>query len=91
MSQNLPLRCWRKPQFSEDFTKSVNEDSDEWHFQNCSAFWKITWTSQWFIIFTWKNEDWKFERLDVNLHDKTEHVIHIRNLQPGVMTCILSD
>ena len=38
----------------------------------CSISWKSTCTSWWFAIFTWENE---------NLHDKTEYVIHIRNLK----------
>ena len=25
----------------------------------CSISWKITWSSQWFTLFDWKNEDWK--------------------------------
>ena len=33
------------------------------------------------MVFAWKNEHWKTEKLAANLHDKTEHVIHIRNLK----------
>ena len=39
--------------FNEDLTKNYNEESDKEYFL------KITWLSQWFTIFTWKNEDWK--------------------------------
>ena len=32
------------------------------------------------IIFTWKNGNWKFKKLGADLHDKSQFVIHIRNL-----------
>ena len=50
----------------------------------CSISWKITWPSQWFTIFNWKNEDWKIEKPVANLHDKMEYVIHIRNLRQAL-------
>ena len=42
---------------------------------------KITWISKWFTIFTWENENRKVEKLVTNLHDKTQYVIHIRNVK----------
>ena len=54
-----------------------NYDEESWY----SISWMITWPSQWFTIFAWKNEN---EKLIANLHDKTEYVIHIINLKQGL-------
>ena len=47
-------------------------------------WWKITWTSTWFTIFTWKNEYWKVEKLVASLYDKIQYVIHIGNLKQAL-------
>ena len=44
-------------------------------------YWKITWPSQWFALFAWKNENWKSWKTCKNLHDKKEYVIAIGNLK----------
>ena len=33
------------------------------------------------MTFNWNDEDWKIEKHVANLRDKTEYVIHIRNLK----------
>ena len=49
-------------QFNEDSTRNYNEERDEGYIVNSdfwfSVSWKIIWPSQWFTIFTWKNENW---------------------------------
>ena len=42
---------------------------------------KITWSSWWFTIFTWEDENWKSKKLVANRNDETEWAIHIRNLK----------
>ena len=46
---------------------------------------KFTKLSQWFIIFSWKNENWKVEKLIAHLQDKTEYVIYIKNLNQALI------
>ena len=43
-------------QFSKDYVKKYNEDSDEGYFFPSwfSKCWKITWTPYWFSHFAWK-------------------------------------
>ena len=65
MSQKLPVNNFEwiedTSQFNEDFIKSCNAKSYKGYFLEvwCLMSWKITWTSQWFTIFTWEDEDWK--------------------------------
>ena len=44
--------------------------------------WKFTKNSKRSAIFVWKNENWK--NLAANLHEKTEYVIHIGNLEQAL-------
>ena len=47
---------------------------------NNYMIWKITWSSRWIIVFSWKNENWKSWKL----HDKKKYIMHIRNLEPAL-------
>ena len=47
-----------------------------------SITWKFTKNSKQSAIFVWKNENWK--NLVANLHEKTEYVIHIGNLEQAL-------
>ena len=67
MSQKFPVNnfewIWDTSQFNEDLIKSYKEDSDEGYFLEGNV--------------QYSNK--LVEKLAVNLHDKTEYVIHIRN------------
>ena len=60
MLQKLPVKHfpWIKvtSQFNEDFIKIYIEERNR---SCCSVSWKITWTSKWIPIFTWKNKNKK--------------------------------
>ena len=86
MSQKLPVNNfeWIKNtfQFNEDFIKNYNEESDEGYVlevdvQNTEKLHELH-NDLPFLLEKMKIE--KVERLLANLHDKTEYVIHIRNL-----------
>ena len=87
MSQKLPANNfeWIKDtsQFDEGFIKNYNQESDEGYFLEVDAQYleelhKIR-NDLPFLPETIKTE--KVEKLVANLHDKTEYVIHIRNLK----------
>ena len=65
MSQNLLVKNFKRVkdiyEFYEGFIKSSNEESDREDVLLKMIFniLKNHITSQWFIIFAWKNEDWK--------------------------------
>ena len=51
----------------------------------CLISWINTWPWQWFSNFTWSNANWKIVKKHIaNLHNKTEYVVHIRNLKPAL-------
>ena len=87
MSQKLPVDNfeWIKDtsQFNEDFIKNYNEESDEGYFLEVD----VQYTEKLhelhndlpFLPERMKIE--KVEKLVANLHDKTEYVNHIRNLE----------
>ena len=90
MSQKLPVNNfeWIKNifQFNEDFIKNYNEESDEGYFhevdvQNTEKLHELH-DDLPFSLEKMKIE--KVERLLANLHDKTEYVIHIRNLKEAL-------
>ena len=70
-------------QFNENFIKSYNEESDEGYFLEVDVQYpeKLheTHNDLPFLLERMKIE--KVEKLVTNLHDKTEHVVHIRNLK----------
>ena len=70
-------------QFNENFIKSYNEESDEGYFLEVDVQYpeKLheTHNDLPFLLERMKIE--KVEKLVTNLHDKTEHVVHMRNLK----------
>ena len=90
MSEKLPVNNFQciedTCQFNEDFIKSYNEESDEGYFleidvQYLEQLYEIH-NDLPFLHETMKIE--KVEKLVANLHDKTEYVIHIRNLKQAL-------
>ena len=73
-------------QFNENFVKNYNEESDEGYFLEVDVQYpeKLheTHNDLPFLLERMKIE--KVEKLVTNLHDKTEHVVHIRNLKQGL-------
>ena len=73
-------------QFNEDFTKNYNEESDEGYFlevdvQYLEKFHELH-NNLPFLPERMKFE--KVEKLMTNLHDKTEYIIHMRNLKQAL-------
>ena len=73
-------------QFNEDFIKKYNEESHEGYFvevgvQYLGKLHELH-DDLWFLPERMKIE--KAEKLVANLHDKTEYVIHIRNLKQAL-------
>ena len=70
-------------QFNENFIKNYNEESDEGYFLEVDVQYpeKLheTHNDLPFLLERMKIE--KVEKLVTNLHDKTEHVVHMRNLK----------
>ena len=70
-------------QFNENFIKNYNEESDEGYFLEVDVQYpeKLheTHNDLPFLLERMKIE--KVEKLVTNLHDKTEHIVHIRNLK----------
>ena len=90
MSQKLPINKfdWIKDtsQFNEGFIKNYNEESDEGYFLEvdvqCSEKLHDPHNELPFLPKRMKIE--KVEKLVTNLQDKTEYVIHIRNLKQAL-------
>ena len=70
-------------QFNEDFIKSYNEESNEGYFAEVDVQYPEKLheihNDQPFLSGRMKLE--KVEKVVANLHDKTEYVIHVRNLK----------
>ena len=90
MLQKLPVNnfAWIKDtsQFNEDFIKNCNEESDEGNFlkvdvQYLDKLYELH-NDLPFLPERMKIE--KVEKLVANLHDKTEYVIHIKNLKQAL-------
>ena len=87
MSQKLPVNNFEQIkdtfQFNEDFIKNYNEESDEGYFLEVDVQYleklQELHNDLSFLLERIKNEN--FEKLVANLHDKTEYVIHTRNLK----------
>ena len=90
MLQKLPVNKleWIEgtSQFNEGFIKSYNEESDEGYFlkvhvQYLEEFHEL---HNHLAFFLERMKIEKVEELVTNLHDKTEYVIHIRNLKQAL-------
>ena len=87
MSQKLPVNNfeWIKDtsQFNEDFIKNYNEESDEGYFLEVDVQYleKLHELHNDLPFLHKRMRIKKVERLVANLRDKTEYVIHIRNLK----------
>ena len=72
-------------QFTEDFIKNYNEESDEGYFLEVDVqyFEKL---HEFHNDLPFLPERMKIEKVEklANLHDKTEYVIHIRNLKQAL-------
>ena len=90
MSQKLPVNNfeWIKDtsQFNEDFIKNYNEESDEGYFLEVDVQYleKLHELHNDLPFLPERMKIEKFEKLVANLHDKTEYVIHIRNLKQAL-------
>ena len=90
MSQKLPVNNfeWIKDtsQFNEDFIKNYNEESDEGYFFEVDVQYleKLHELHNDLPFLPERMKIEKVEKLVANLHDKTEYVIHIRNLKQAL-------
>ena len=90
MSQNLPVNNfeWIKDtsQFNEDFIKNNNEESDERYFLEVEVHYlkKLHEFHNHLPFLPERVKIKKVEKLVANLHDKTEYLIHIRNLKQAL-------
>ena len=90
MSQKLPVNNfeWIKDtsQFNEDFIKNYNEESDEGYFIKVGVQYleKLHELHNDLPFLPERMKIEKVEKLVANLHDKTEYVIHIRNLKQAL-------
>ena len=90
MSQKFPVNNfeWIKDtsQFNEDFIKNYNEESDEGYFLEVDVQYleKLHELHNDLPFLPERMKIEKVEKLVANLHDKTEYVIHIRNLKQAL-------
>ena len=90
MSQKLLVNNfeWIKDtsQFNEDFIKNYNEESDEGYFLEVDVQYleKLHELHNDLPFLPERMKIEKVEKLVANLHDKTEYVIHIRNLKQAL-------
>ena len=90
MSQKLPVNNfeWIEDtfQFNEDFIKNYNEESNEVYFLkvNVQYLEKLHELHNHLLFLPERLKIKKVEKLVANLHDKTEYVIHIRNLKQAL-------
>ena len=87
MSQKFPLNKFEwiedTSQFNEDLVKNPNEKSDEWCFFEVDVQYpeKLHELDNDLPFLPERMKIEKVEKLVTNLHDKTEYVIHMRNLK----------
>ena len=85
MLQKLPANGfqWIKYtfQFNEDFIKSYNEETDEGYFLDIQYPKKLHEIHNDLPFLQERIKIEKFEKIVTNLHDKTQYVIHVRNLK----------
>ena len=90
VGQQLPVNNfeWIKDtsQFNEDFIKNYNEESDEGYFLEVDVQYleKLHELHNDLPFLPERMKIEKVEKLVANLHDKTEYVIHIRNLKQAL-------
>ena len=90
MLQKLPVNnfAWIEDisQFHEDFIKNYNEESDERYFLEVDIQYlaKLHELHNDLPFLPERMKIEKVEKLVANLHDKTEYVIHIRNLKEAL-------
>ena len=90
MSQNLPVSNFEwiedTSQFNEDFIKNCKEETDEVYFLEVDVQYpeKLHELDNDSPFLSERMQIEKFEKLVTNLHDKTEHVIHIKKLKQAV-------
>ena len=88
--QKLPVNNfeWIKDtsQFNEDFIKNYNEESDEGYFLKVVVQYleKLHELHNDLPFLPERMKIRKVEKLVANLHDKTEYVLHIRNLKQAL-------
>ena len=90
MLQKLPVNNfeWIKDtsQFNEDFIKNYNEESDEGYFLEVESQYleKVIEIHNDLLFLPERMKIEKVVKVVANLHDKTEYVIHIRNLKQAL-------
>ena len=90
MSQKLPINNfeWIKDtyQFNENFIKNYNKESDEEYFLEVDVQYleKLHDPYNHLPLLLEKKKIEKVEKLVAKLHEKTEYVIHIRNLKEAL-------
>ena len=90
MSQKLPVNSfeWIKhaSQFSEDFIKNCNEESDEGYFLEVDVQYllKLHELHSDLLFLQERIKIDKVEKILANLHDKSEYVRDIRNLKQAL-------
>ena len=74
-------------EFDECFIKNCNEESDEGYFPQVDVQYteKPHELHNGLPFFFWQKKIEKVEKLIANLHDKTKHVIHIKNLKQALI------
>ena len=90
MSQKLPVSNfeWIKEtsQFDEDFIKNYNKESDEGYCLQVDVQYleKVHELQEDLSFLPERMKIEKVQKLGTNLHDKTEYVIHIKNLEASI-------
>ena len=90
MSQNLPVSNFEwiedTSQFNEDFIKNCKEETDKVYFLEVDVQYpeKLHELDNDSPFLPERMQIENFEKLVTNLHDKTEHVIHIKKLKQAV-------
>ena len=90
MSQKFPVKKieWIEdtPQFNEDFIKNYSEECDEGYFIEVDVQYpeKLSELHNDLPFLPERMKIEKIEKFVKNLHDKTEYVIHIRNLKQAL-------
>ena len=90
MSQNLPINKFKSientSQFNENFIKNYDEDSDEGYFLEVDVQFpeKLHELYNDLPFLPERTKIEKVEKLVTNLHDKTEYIIHTRNLKQAL-------
>ena len=87
MSQKCPVNNFEwindTSQFNEDFMKNCNEESDEEYFIEVNVIYleKLHKIHNDLPVLPERMRIKRVEKLVAKLHDKTEYVIHIRNIK----------